>query len=441
MTTTMKALCLLLIWLCMFHSNRSIAQHKMDAYFDHLFAQQKFMGTASIGFKDRIFYTKAVGYANADSKKQLTNNSKFRVGSITKTFTAALVLKAVEEQKLRLDDKLALYYPLIKNADKITITHLLQHRSGIVNYSELPGEAAWEAIPHSQEAFINFFINEPANFEPGTDYEYSNTNYALLGFIIEQLYKLPYARIVDQQICQPLALHNTYYTTTTDTARNEAISYNIQNRYIKNSAVDYSNNPGSGGIVSTAIDINKFLFALFNGKVINAASLTNMLPVNKSEYGMGIIKLNFDRPEGYEHSGRIENFISSYWYFPADSLGIVVLANAVNINTDDISMALLQYAYGNAPSLPDFNRIDSLPVKAFTAIKGTYYSKDKSYSITISSDSKTLVFQQSTVGQDYVPFDYQGNNTFSYKDITLKFYPKKKQVQLTQAGHVNIYTK
>jgi len=173
-------------------SNNLSAQKKIDTYFDHLFTQKKMMGSVAVSYKDSIIYAKAVGYADTDSKLLNNNDTKFRIASLTKTFTGALVLKAVEEKKLTLEDKLSAYYPEVKNADKITIKHLLNQRSGIINFTEIEGENTWEKTIHSQKDFIDFFVNEKSNFAPGSKFEYSNTNYALLGFILEKLYQKPF---------------------------------------------------------------------------------------------------------------------------------------------------------------------------------------------------------------------------------------------------------
>lgn len=438
----MKTNQLLLLFISVILSTPLFAQHKLDAYFDHLSANRKFMGSVAISFNDSIIYAKSVGYANAETKKPIDQNTKIRIGSLTKTYTAVLVLKAVEEGKLKLDDKLSSFYPQIKNAKSITIERLLKHRTGIFNFTEIPGENEWEQSPHTKEEFINFFINEKSNFEPGTDFEYSNTNYALLGFILEKVYDQSFAEIVAEKICRPLHLKNTYFSTEIDETKNEALSYNIQNEYIQNATVNFSNHPASGGMVSTAVELNLFLSALFNGKLISDESLELMLPKNKGEYGMGIWQLSFNNPEGYTHTGRIENYFSEYWYFPKEKLGIVTLANSINIGTEYLQMAMLQFTYGKAAELPNFNKTVELSEKEFGEIAGTYIEKSEGHTVTISSDGQKMIFQNAMSGQMYIPFDYKTNNTFDYEnEIQLEFFPDKKEMKLTQGNIQEYYTK
>lgn len=420
------------IYLCMFFPAALFAQHKIDAYMEHLFRQRKFMGSVAMLHKDSIVYSKAVGYADAFAQQENKPDTKFRIGSITKTFTAVLVLQAVETGKLSLSDKLSEYYPEIKNADKISIAQLLQQRSGIFNFTENPDRNTWEAKFHTEKEVVAHIAEAAPVFDPGTAYEYSNSNYVLLGYILQHIYQKPFAAILEENICKAAGLKDTYFTDTTDVSRNEALSYTIQDSYFNNAKVNFSNHPASGGIASTAADVNKFLSALFGGRLISKESLQLMLTAEKGNYGMGIFKLTFDQPEGFEHSGRIENYISDYWYFPGEQLGIVSLANAINIDIETVNMALLQYAYGKTPELTDFNKIKGYSERAFSQLKGTYKAKKEQLMITISSDGDHLVFQASGTGQDYLPFEDKGNHTFEYKEIKLKFFPGRRQVLLEQ---------
>jgi len=434
----MKRIILLIILLA---NTYCFAQHELDNYLEHIFENKKMMGSVAISLKDSIIYSKSIGFANSDTKKTIDENTKIRIGSITKTYTAVLVLKATEEGLIKLDDKLSYYYPQVENSEKITIEHLLKHRTGIFNFTEIPGKSNWEQEFHTEEEFINYFIKKKSNFEPDTHYEYSNTNYALLGFILQKIYEKPFQKILDEKICSPLDLKNTYFSTETDETKNEALSYNIQNEYIQNAKVNFSNHPASGGLVSTAVELNTFLSALFNGKLISEKNLEIMLPKDKGEYGMGIEKLPFDNPIGYTHTGRIENYISAYWYFPREKLGIVTLANAINIYSDYIQMAMLRYAYNMSVELPNFKEIEGVSEKLFEEIAGTYASNDKNSTATISSDGQKMIFQNSMSGQMYIAFEYKGNNIFEYNSAKLEFFPTQKEMKLTQGDVIEIYKK
>lgn len=412
----------------------------MDNYFDHLANNGKMMGSVSIFFQDSTLYSKSIGYTDVDTKNLINADTKFRVGSITKTYTATLVLKAVEEGKLKLTNKLSSFYPEVKNADRITIEQLLKHRSGIFNYTEIDGQDEWEENYHTEKEFIDYFIDQESNFEPDTNYEYSNTNYALLGFILQKVYGKEFSDILKEKITEPLKLKNTYFTYEVDASKNEAFSYNIQNNLIRNGKVNYVNDPASGGIASTPTEVNKFLSALFNGQIISKESLELMLPQERGAYGMGIQMLDSKSTDIYEHSGRVENFISYYWYLPNEKLGVVVLTNAINIEIGKVVMEMVGFAYGNKPIMPDFNMIDEMSADDFLKIKGTY-SKNDGETLTISSNGKSLVFQSSEKGQMFVPFINKGNNVFEYEDVRLTFYPKESKLFFEQNGMQQYYKK
>ena len=411
----------------------------MDNYFDKLSENGKMMGSVSIFFQDSTLYSKSIGYSDVDSKNLINVDTKFRVGSITKTYTAALVLKAVEEGRLKLTDRLNSFYPEVKNADRITIEQLLKHRTGIFNFTDIDGQDRWEQEYHTEKEFLNYFTDQESNFEPDTDFEYSNTNYALLGFILQKIYGIGFADILKMKITDPLQLKNTYFSNEVDPSKNEALSYNIQNKFIRNAQVNYANHRSGGGITSTPTEVNKFLTALFNGQIISKESLKLMLPQERGTYGMGIQMLN-SATDIYEHSGRVENFISDYWYFPNEELGVVVLTNAVNIEIGEVVMEMVGFAYGNKPVIPDFNLIEGITSADFLKIKGTYVKNDGE-TITISSNGKYLVFQSSEIGQMFVPFVNKGNNVFEYEDVRLTFYPKENNVFFEQSGVQEFFKK
>lgn len=430
-----------IIFVCLLAQKGVTAQSRLDAYMDHLFSNRKFMGSVAISFRDSIIYARSEGYADVARGRLLDSDTRMRIGSITKTYTAALVLKAVEEGRLKLSDSLSAWYPQWPYAGHITLEMLLKHRSGIFNFTEIPGGTAWEEQAHTQEEFIAYVSAYGSNFEPGTDYEYSNTNYALLGFILEKVYRSDFNTLLQEKIARPLDLKNTSYTVEKDTSGKEAFSYNIQDRYVRNGKVHFSNHPASGGMLSTAAEVNRFLSALFAGKIISRESLDQMLPETPGEYGMGIEKLPFNNPKGYAHSGRIENFIADYWYFPDEQLGLVTLSNATNINTDEIQMVLLQSAYGRQPELPDFDQVEGLSKEEFLQLKGTYFDSGKTRSVTISSDGKSMIFQDSRAGQMYVPFTRKAGNTFEYEDILLHFDSDRGEVEQVQGDFRMVFKK
>lgn len=420
-------------------SSGQAQENYLDEYLNHLFQNKKMMGNVSISLHDTIIYTHSTGFSNVEKKIKNTSETKFRIGSLTKTYTATLVMMAVEEGKLSLDTPLATFFPEVAHAKNITLEDMLLHRSGIFNFTEIDKGIDWEQKAHTEKEILRYIQKPKSQFVPGSAFEYSNTNYLLLGFILEKTYQKSYNTLIQEKIAQPLGLHNTYFSAQTDNTKKEALSYNIQNHFITNAKVNFYNHQSSGGLVATASEVNLFLTALFNGKLLNKESLQQLLPKQKGTYGFGIEKLNFTDTEVYEHSGRIENYFSEYRYFPNEKLGIVILTNALNINLNEVQTFIVQFLYNLNPKLPKFNATVDLSAEAFQAIGGTYQETNKKYTVTISSDGKNLIFQNSDTGQMFVPLTYKGPLHFEYNNMSVQFVPEQHKMLLQQNGVQETY--
>lgn len=161
-----KILAVALAMVSQFGFSQEINTEKLDAYFKALEENQKFMGSVVIAKEGKPIYTKSVGFANVEKGTKNTENTRFRIGSITKTFTSILVLKAVEEGRLSLNDKLSKFYPNIKNAEKITIENMLYHRSGIFNFTSDKDYMKWHHLPKTEAEIISLLENYTPVFEP-----------------------------------------------------------------------------------------------------------------------------------------------------------------------------------------------------------------------------------------------------------------------------------
>src|SRR5687767_11854504 len=156
---------------------------KLDKFFDTLAEKNKAMGSLTVAKDGNVLYSRAVGYSqiNGSEKKPLTTATKYRIGSITKMFTAVMIFQLVEEGKLKLTDTLAKFYPQIPNAEKITIAHILSHRSGIHSFTGDPDFRTWLMNPKTQSEMLAVIAKSKSDFEPGEKEAYSNAGYLLLG--------------------------------------------------------------------------------------------------------------------------------------------------------------------------------------------------------------------------------------------------------------------
>ena len=161
---------------------------KLDNYFNALEQNNKFMGSVAVSKKGEVIYRKSIGFADVENNVKANDNSKYRIGSISKTFTAVLILKAVEEKKLKLSQTIDKWFPSLKNVKKITIEHLLRHRSGIHNFTNDKDYLTWNTQPKTEEKMVEIIAKGGSDFKPNSKAEYSNSNFVLLTYILEKTY-------------------------------------------------------------------------------------------------------------------------------------------------------------------------------------------------------------------------------------------------------------
>src|SRR5690606_23530960 len=213
------------LFVCSLGLNMVYAQERdfsrLNQFLDSLEAHDKFMGTLRISSEDGVAFERSVGYADVESGSKATPDTRYRIGSITKMFTAVLVMKSIEAGKLSLDQKLSDFYPQISDSKNITINHLLQHRSGIHNFTNDSIYKTYYTQPISEETLVEIITEGGSDFGPDSKGEYSNSNFVLLTFILEKVNGKAYAKLLGEQIIEPLNLINTYVFSSIDTSKKE----------------------------------------------------------------------------------------------------------------------------------------------------------------------------------------------------------------------------
>lgn len=252
---------------------------KMDSLFTLIEANEQGMGSISIFADGQEVYQRAFGYASIEERIAADRETVYRIGSISKTFTATIIMKLIEESQLTLNTSLATFYPEIENAQNIAIEQMLRHRSGIFNYTNASDYTSWMEQPITKERLVAKIADYGSAFAPGEQNEYSNANYALLSFIAEDLTGKDYARLVAEMICEPCALKNTYYGGAIAIANHEAQSYAKRTDWQPATETDMSVAAGAGALVSIPSDLNRFLDCLFNHQIVAAESLDTMMVV------------------------------------------------------------------------------------------------------------------------------------------------------------------
>ncbi|MDR6806674.1 CubicO group peptidase (beta-lactamase class C family) [Dyadobacter sp. BE34] len=422
-------------------SAQQINTTDLDRLFDSLAVHNKSMASVLLTHKGQKVYERAIGYAVVDSARTVkaTPETRYRIGSITKTFTATMIMQLVEEKKLALDTHLDKYFPDIPNAGQITIEMMLRHRSGIHNFTD--DEAYWkqQTQPRTHAEMLAVFGKYKPDFVPDAEAKYSNTGYILLGYIIEDVTKKSYEKNLQERILARIGLKNTSFGGKIDPARGDAYSYSFSKRWEKQVETDLSQPAGAGAIVSTPGDVLAFVNALFTGKLVLQQSLTQMTKI-VDIFGIGLAPMPFYQKKGYGHTGGLDGFQTMMVYFPGDSLAGAVFSNGVDYPLNDILIAMLSAYYKVPVIIPDFNAMQVSPQEAEPYL-GVYESKQIPLKVTISHKDNKLFFQPTgqptflltPVKKDVFKIDAVG--------LTMEFRPEQKEATITQAGQAFLFTK
>ncbi len=366
---------------------------QLDTLFNVLSSNNKMMGSFSILKDGDAIYNKSIGYQyiTENSKREATIDSKYRIGSITKTFTSAMIFQLVDEKKISLDDKLSSFYPQIPNASKISISNLLNHTSGLFNITRDPNIGSWLYQASSENQMLSRIQTHKIDFEPGEKMEYSNTNYILLGYILEKIEKNTYKNILEKRIVDKLKLKNTYYGDAINIEDNECQSYYYKKGELKKVKEEHLSNPGgAGAIVSNPSDLVVFMDALFGGKLMSEASFNKMREV-RDEMGSGIGTGERNGLTIWGHDGSIGGFQSFVLYIPEMKTALAITANAANYKLLPIIFKAINAVKGKTFKMPDFNISEiQLTEQEVKAYEGVYESKERPFGLTFEAHGKIL---------------------------------------------------
>ena len=406
-------------------------QAKMDSLFKRIERNEKGMGSISIFKNGNEIYQNSFGFADIENEIQASEKTKYRIGSVSKTFTATIIMQLIDEKKLSLDTKLSDFYPEVPNAKEITIEQLLRHRSGLYNFTNSENYRNWMGKPHSKSEILEIFIENGIVFKSDEKAGYSNTNYVLLSYIAEEIDQKEYAEILNKRIIDPCRLKNTYYGGKINTAENEALSYTKYYSWKLAAETDMSVPVGAGGIVSNPTDLNIFYNHLFTANLVSDNSLQEMMKIIDG-YGIGMFQLFHEK--AYGHTGGIDGFQSTASYFPQDSTFIAYISNAVDIPKKEITVGALKIYTNKEYTLPEFKAGLKLKSEDLDQYVGVYSSSSNPLQITISKDSTMLIAQ--ATDQSSFPLEAYELHKFKFDpaSIEFEFVPDENKMILKQGG-------
>jgi D-alanyl-D-alanine carboxypeptidase len=283
---------------------------------------------------------KAYGLANREWNVANTPDTKFRLGSLTKAFTATAILQLQETGKLSIDDPISKYYPTSPDAWKaVTLKHLLTHSSGIPSYTGLPTFFAKDSrLDRTPDEIVQLTRDKPLEFEPGTKYAYDNTGYVLLGYVIEKVSGEPYPQYVERHIFQPLGMKNSGYDVSEKILPLRAAGYDATPAGLINARFLSMSLPyAAGSLYSTVDDMLIWDQALKGDKVLREASRKAMYTDYGHAYGFGWqLDKRFDHTR-ISHGGGINGFVTKFDRYPDDGLTVVVLSNVSNAPSGQVA--------------------------------------------------------------------------------------------------------
>jgi len=300
-------------------------------------------------------YSKAHGSADLEFAIPADEQTMFRIGSVTKQFTATAILKLAERGKLSVDDPLTRFLPdYPTHGHELTLRHLLTHTGGVPSYTNLGPK--WEvniARELPDEELVALWKDLPPDFAPGEKWSYSNSGYYLLGMVVAKVSGKSYADFLRETFFEPLELARTRYDSNSEVIPNRAQGYAFEDGELANDGLIGMSQPGAAGaLISTAGDLVRWQQALVSGRVVKPESYEEMtLPFllangRETSYGLG---LSLDQQAGQRcvwHGGGINGFNSVLLYFPDAQLHVAVISNSERLRADALGLAIAEALLG-----------------------------------------------------------------------------------------------
>ncbi len=426
----MKKLCLLIVALYTIqYTFGQEAGSKLDTLLNAYAKMYKFNGSALVAKNGTILLNKGYGYRDAANKVFNNEQSIFQLGSITKQFTSAIILKLQEEKRLSVSDKISKYFPGFPKGDSITIQQLLTHTSGIYNYTNDEKFMANEITkPANREKMMALFKDKPLDFPPGTSWNYSNSGYSLLGYIIEAVTKKPYEYAVRKYIFTPLQMTHSGFDFTHLKSNNKAIGYFALNDKQAAAApiVDSTVSFSAGAIYSTTGDLYLWHTALENNKVLSKAQQEKAYTPVKNNYGYGWVIDSIDGKRRVGHGGGIHGFATNIARVPHDDVCIILLSNASDGSLNEITNSIFSILYNKEYELPGERKVIKVPEEKLKQYEGEYEIRPDLHVVISAKDGGLMA---APTGQPVGMLYAEKENLFFLKspDIEIEFTRNDKK--------------
>lgn len=414
----------------------------IDSVLSLYYKHGMFNGTALVYQYGRPVLVKGYGYRDVAKKLPNDSNTVFQIGSVSKTFTSVMIMMLQEQGKLNVKDKLTKYFPDYPDGDKTTIENLLTHTSGIYNYTEDTAFANSGMYSHkSRKEMMGLFKDKLTGIEPGSKFSYSNSNYLLLGYIIEDVTGKTYYAALRDMILLPLGMKNTGCNFSGLKNKNKATGYySIDDMNgMKAPAVDSSVSYAAGCIYTTVTDLYKWADAVHHAKLISAESWKLMTTPFKEYYGYGWMIGETIGKKSIGHNGSIHGFGSNLFLTPDDAGTIILISNCMDNDQAQIRRNISSVLNNKRLELPEFRSEMKLAASVLKDYVGIYQLAP-GFNITITMEGEKMYAQ--ATGQTKLRIYSQRRDYFFFKVVNAQIsfhrnvYSKVEKMELIQNGRI-----
>lgn len=423
---------------------QGINTSKIDDFISHIENNNQGLGAIAISKDGKQVYQRRFGHASPQADESGRADLKYRIGSVTKMLTATMIYQLNNAGQLSLDEKIVSYFPTVPNADKISISNLLGHSSGLKDFVIKDDSLfSWLHKPASEKEILAEIEKQGILFQPGDSIRYSNSGYYLLSKILERKYNKPYPDILHEKILAPLGLRHTQSAIVEN--KTIALSYrlNAKNEWEKIEDFYFPNVVGVGDVASTPEDLNAIIYALFSSQLISPKNLKEMKPTGKELFGKGFMKLPFYEKTVYGHSGGTFGTHSIVVYNEEDNISVALNIHGQVFPLNQILIGILSIIYDKAYEFPEFSSYEAYDVnpESFVQYEGIYGAENFPLKIRIFKEADRLSGQ--ATGQPSFALDAFADHKFrnSAAQLEIEFRVDQKQLILKQFGREFILTK
>ncbi len=403
------------------HKRKSL-KSKIDSYINAYVDQGWFSGSVLVAKDGNVVLSKGYGMANLEHNIPNTAQTKFKLASITKQFTAMAIMQLQEQGLLSVNDTVSKYIPDYPNGDKITIHHLLTHTSGIPNLNNSEYKTN-KTQPQTLETRIALFKNKTLESEPGEKHDYTDNNYILLTYIIEKASSKKYETFLQEHIFNPLSMKNTGCDDGKRIIKNKASGYAVimDGEIVNASYLDMSFEVGAGSLYSTVQDLYLWDRALYTQKLTSKEYLAQIFTPYKDNYGYGWYVLQSPYGKLTQHTGLNPGAFTIINRYVDRNVCIILLSNSEDAFINVISENLAHIVFGQKPEYPKKRAAITLPHEIYDKYTGTYVTKDKNLTFVVSNEQDNFFVE--VLGHGKFVMHPESETTFFLKtaDVQISF--------------------